>query len=457
MADIRVLICDDEKEVLGLLAQMLVTQGMSVELFATSDTLVDRLTTGVDGDADILLLDIRLPGTDGFQVLEKVRQMRPELPVVMMTAYGSIDEAVHAMRLGACDFLTKPCPREKIITTVRRTVEYQLLKKENLELRDHIKTRIDNGDVVYRSARFGTVYDQALRAAQGDATIVIQGESGTGKELLAGVIHRQSSRRGKPFLLVNCAVYSESHLEGQLFGQVRGGIADGGLFQQGLLEEADGGTLLLDDIDAMPPALQAKLCNVLLERAGAPVGAGLHRRVDIRLLASSAKDLEREVAEGRFYQDLFDRLNVVTLTIPPLRDREEDIQPLAEYYLKLFARRMQVEVDTISAEACRLLTNYLWPGNVRELKNIMERAVILADTEEITPAQLPLLQVKQDRWGKVAVGNRETTLEALEREHIARILQTTGFDKRQSAVLLGIDRRTLERKIELHGIIRPEM
>ena len=453
MTGVRVLICDDEEESLALFSRMLGNEGMAVECFASGEKLIQRLRDG--GDAALLLLDVRMPEVSGLQLLEQLRQLRPELQIIMMTAFGTIDDAVKAIRLGAYDFITKPCPRAKLLVSIRHALENDFLRRENRELRSQRKSPDAAGAIVFRSERFREIHDLALKVAGSSANIVILGESGTGKELIARVIHRQSPRSNRPFLSINCAAFSESLLESQLFGHLRGAFTGAVASHKGFLEEADGGTLFLDEIADMAPAIQAKVLRAIQEGEFFPVGAGNSRRVDVRFVAATNRELEREVAAGRFREDLFFRLSVITLKLPPLRERRDDIEPLTDYYLALFNSQMKKRVTGISTEARRLLIAYSWPGNVRELRNIMERAIILAEGCEITPESLPLTLSDGVSGPRAVVGSLESSLEQLEREHIACILEATGGHKSHSAAILGVCRRTLDRKMEAYGLGEP--
>ena len=447
----NILICDDEEGIRNYLAKMLKAQGLAVETFSDGSRLIRRIESGTDGDADLLLQDVRLPDTDGIEVLKKVKQFRPALPVVVMTAFGTIDAAVEAIKFGAYDYVTKPFPKEKILGIIGNVLEKELLRRENRELRKEV-SRSDSGVIVFKSPRFREVYDLTLQVAPSDANILILGESGTGKELIAGALHDNSPRRGRQFLSINCAALTDTLLESQLFGHVRGAFTGAVIAQKGLLEEADGGTLFLDEIGDVSAAVQAKLLRVIQERNFIPVGATRSKNVDIRFVAATNKDLEKEVAAGRFREDLYYRLNVITINLPPLRERPEDIAPLACHFLKKYARRVGKNLRTISPEALALMAEYRWPGNVRELENVLERAAILARSDTITADIIPLRPVAQvDSTPSV----RLVSLETVEREHIREVLKRTGFHKSRTAEILGISRKTLDRKIAEFAISLP--
>ncbi|MCM2357852.1 MAG: sigma-54 dependent transcriptional regulator [Geobacteraceae bacterium] len=450
MHDGKIFICDDEEGILLYLKKMLERKGLAVETFSGGAALLDRLESGSAGDAALLLLDVRMPDMDGIQALKRVKKLRPELPVVIMTAYGAIENAVEAIKLGAYDYVTKPFPREKILGVLGHALERELLLQENRALKEELNRPAAPDHIVFRSTRFREVYDLTLQVAASHANILVLGESGTGKELIAGAVHDNSSRRGRRFLSINCAALSDTLLESQLFGHVRGAFTGAITSQKGLLEEADGGTLFLDEIGDVSQAVQAKLLRVIQERDFIPVGATRAKSVDIRIVAATNRDLEQEVKNGRFREDLYYRLNVITIHLPPLRERREDIEPLASHFLRKYARRMKKEVNGIEPGALRLLAEYHWPGNVRELENVIERAVILARGERISADLLPVKPTPMD----IALPRESSTasLEQLERLHIERVLRQTGFHKSRSAELLGISRKTLDRKIAEFGL-----
>jgi DNA-binding NtrC family response regulator len=450
MIEGTIFICDDEEGILRYLKKMLEGKGLTVETFNCGVPLLDRLESGGEGDVSLLLLDVRMPDMDGIAVLKKVKKLRPELPVVIMTAYGAIENAVEAIKFGAYDYVTKPFPKEKILGVLENALEREFLLMENRALKEELNRPAEPGHIIFKSGRFREVYDLTLQVAGSHANILVLGESGTGKELIAGAIHDNSPRKGHRFVSINCAALSDTLLESQLFGHVRGAFTGAVTSQKGLLEEADGGTLFLDEIGDVSQTVQAKLLRVIQERDFIPVGATKPKCVDIRIVAATNKDLEEEVRGGRFREDLYYRLNVITINLPPLRERIEDIEPLASHFLKKYARRMKKEVAGLEEEALRLLLDYHWPGNVRELENVMERAVILAREERITSDLLPVKPPAGE--APLPQANTPVSLEELERVHIQRVLRQTGFHKSRSADLLGISRKTLDRKIAEYGL-----
>jgi DNA-binding NtrC family response regulator len=446
----KILICDDEEGILKYLNKLFTSQGYAVETFTGGHELLTRLREGDSQEADLLLQDVRMPDIDGITVLCEVKKLRPGLPVIVMTAFGTIDAAVEAIKLGAYDYVTKPFPKEKILGMIKNALEKELLIQENRSLKSELEKPICQENIIFKSSVFREVYEMTLQVAASEANILVLGESGTGKELIAGAVHYNSQRRAQRFLSINCAALTETLLESQLFGHVKGAFTGATASQKGLLLEADGGTLFLDEIGDMSLPIQAKLLRVIQEGDFIPVGATKSMTVDIRFVAATNKNLEHEVRAGRFREDLFYRLNVISIPLPPLRDRREDIKPLADHFLKKSSLRMKKSVTGITPEALKFLVDYDWPGNIRELENVIERAVILARTENLTPKELPL-------WKKEpqAPTKREgplVSLENMERDHIARTLAGTGYHKSKSAEILGISRRTLDRKIAEYGI-----
>ncbi|TGU72201.1 sigma-54-dependent Fis family transcriptional regulator [Geomonas terrae] len=454
MTQERILICDDEEGILIYLKKLLLTQGYLVETFGGGAQLLRRLREGDPTDADLILQDVRMPDMDGITVLQEVKKLRPSLPVIIMTAFGTIDAAVEAIKLGAYDYVTKPFPKEKILSVLKNALEKEQLLQENRALKSELGKPILQDAIIFRSAVFQETYDLTLQVAASEANILVLGESGTGKELIAGAIHYNSARRERRFLSINCAALTETLLESQLFGHVRGAFTGAITHQKGLLEEADGGTLFMDEIGDMSLPIQAKLLRVIQERDFIPVGATRAKSADIRFVAATNKDLEEEVRVGRFREDLYYRLNVINIPLPPLRERKDDIEPLAQHFLKKYSVKMKKEVTGVTPEALMLLCGYNWPGNIRELENVMERAVILARTPLVTPKELPIWR-KTPQKAEAQVQPQLVSLENMEKAHIERTLLGTGYHKSRSAEILGISRKTLDRKIAEYGIAIP--
>jgi DNA-binding NtrC family response regulator len=454
----HICICDDEEGILRYLKKRL--SGHQVDTFSRGSDLLARLEASDGAQIDLLLQDVRMPDMDGLQILKRVKKSRPDLPVIMMTAFGTVDDAVQAIKQGANDYLLKPFPKEKVLGMVDNVLEFRRLARENRRLREELSIAGSREPTVFASPKFRTVYDLALQVAPSEANILILGESGTGKELIAGTLHRNSLRRGHPFVSLNCAALSDTLLESQLFGHLRGAFTGAVVNQKGLLEEADGGTLFLDEIGDVSPAVQAKLLRVIQERNYIPLGATRTKKTDVRFLAATNKDLEREVSEGRFREDLYYRLNVISIELPPLRERREDIEPLALHFLWRFSGRMAKAIHSIQPEALEALQRYSWPGNVRELENVMERAVILTAGNSITAAVIPLRSTAAapavtEATIPTAPKSQMVPLEEMERHHIEAVLKGTGYHKSRTAEILKISRRTLDRRIEEFGLMDP--
>ncbi len=444
--DQRIYICDDEEGMRRYLGKVLAGWGYQVEIFASPLLLLRALEEG-RGEDDLLLLDVKMPELDGIETLRRVKQLRPNLPVLMMTGHGTIESAVEAMKLGAYDYLTKPFPQEKLFAAVQHCLERERLLDENCSLKRELRERQGCEAPVFVSAAFGEIYDLALRVAESEASVLILGESGTGKELIASTIHYHSPRAQQRFLALNCAALSETLLESQLFGHLKGAFTGAQQNQKGFLEEAHGGTLFLDEVGDLSLGLQAKLLRVLQEGEFIPVGATRAKRVDVRFVAATNKDLQEAVREGSFREDLYYRLNVIPLQLPPLRERPEDIEPLTRHFLARIARKNRRVPKGVSREALQLMLTYPWPGNVRELGNVIERGAILARGEEIMPADLPF-KAPVPAIGEAAVGNSALRLRDAERVQVGRALRQTGWNKSQAAGLLGVTRKTLDRKIK---------
>ena len=447
-----IFICDDEADMLRYLDKLLRAGGYRVETFRRGSELLARLAVGGGAGCDVILQDVRMPDMDGLEVLKQVRGQCPGLAVVIMTAHGTVDDAVSAIKQGAYDYIMKPFPREKLLGVLERLLDHRRLAEENRQLREELQRGVAGGGdaIVFRSAAFREVYDLTLQVAESEANILIMGESGTGKELIASALHRNSPRRGKPFVSLNCAALSDTLLESQLFGHVRGAFTGAVINQKGLLEEADGGTLFLDEIGDVSPAVQAKLLRVTQEKDFIVLGSTRPRKVDVRFVAATNKDLMAEVRAGRFREDLYYRLNVISINLPPLRERREDIEPLARHFLETAARRMKKEVRAIDDAALEALVRYDWPGNVRELENVIERAVILAKNGMISAGLLPLGGRKE---APAPAGSPPlVSLDEVERRHITAVLRETGFHKSRTAEILGLSRKTLDRKISEYGL-----
>jgi DNA-binding NtrC family response regulator len=444
----KIYICDDDQGVQNLLEKMLHAQGHKVSTFGQGQLLLQELHDQEEDLPDLILVDMRLPDIDGLDLLRRIMTQRPGQKVVMMSAFGTVRGAVEAMKQGAHDFLLKPFTSSELYNLVDKLIEHNRLLKENRSLKAEIRRRFDPEQVIFRSPAFGKVFEMAKKVAPSEAGILITGESGVGKEVIASTIHYTSNRRDKRFLTINCAALTDTLLESQLFGHIKGSFTGAIASHLGLIEEAEQGTLFLDEIGDISPGLQAKLLRVLQEREFIPVGSTKVRHADVRFIAATNKCLEEEVKAGNFREDLFYRLNVISLHVPPLRERPEDIPPLASFFMERFAGRDQLRINQA---ALQLLTEYSWPGNVRELENIMEMSVILAENGEINAQHLPS-KLAMENLTPMAAPKQGMSLNDVERLYIDQVYRQTRFHKIRTAQVLQIARRTLDRKLAQYNI-----
>ena len=439
----RVLVVDDEEIVRESLTDWLAEEGCAVEAVPDGASALRRIG---EEAWPVMLVDLKMPGIDGLQVLAEARRLQPDAAIVIMTAYASVDTAVQAMKMGAYDYLVKPFEPEELSHMVRRILDQQVLRRENIVLRKALKQQYRFHDLLSKSPRLQAVFDVARSAAASNSTVLLLGESGTGKELLARAIHAESPRADGPFVAVSCAALTETLLESELFGHEKGAFTGATATRKGKIELANGGTLFLDEIGDISPKLQLDLLRVLEQHEFRRVGGTEVLRVDARVLAATNRDLRQAVADGHFREDLFYRLNVIPILIPPLRDRTEDIPVLVEHFLEQLRAETGKAVEGVAREALAALMARPWPGNVRELRNVLERGVVLTRGPFITVADMELQRVPG------APGEAPTTLREAERRHIETVLARCGGNITRAARALGIDRVTLHRKIEKYGI-----
>lgn len=441
-----ILVVDDELDMRELLRDVLQERGSRVTLAQSGREALKRL--GEDEYA-VVLTDLRMKEMEGIELLKEIKRSYPETNVIIMTAFGSVETAIEAMKQGAYDYLVKPIKTEELVRVTERALREAALRQEVNRLRREVHKEYSFHQILGKSKPMREVFDLIRRVADSPTNLLITGESGTGKELVAKAIHYNSARRDAPFVPVNCAAIPEALLESELFGHMKGSFTDAKADKRGLFEEAQGGTLLLDEISELPLILQAKLLRAVQEREIRRVGATRPTAVDVRIIAATNLALAEEVKEKRFREDLYYRLNVIELRIPPLRERREDILLLVDAFLHKLADTAHKAVRGISESALLLLLDYAWPGNVRELENVIERAVTLARGEKIVPEDLP--PVVQGARGERRVideaEERTLPLHEMEKEYILRILEKTGGNKYQAAQVLGIDRKTLYRKL----------
>jgi two-component system, NtrC family, response regulator AtoC len=447
----EILVVDDEAHMRELIVKVLAREGYSVQSLPRGQEVLQTLE---EAPADLVISDIRMPEMDGLTLLQQVKRVAPETSVLMMTAFGSIDTAVQAIKAGAYDYLTKPFKNDELTVVVRRAMEERRLQAEVRALREEVRTKYTFSNILGKSKPMRDLFALISKVAGSRSTVLIQGKSGTGKELVAKAIHYNSPRHARPLVTINCGAIPKDLLESELFGHVKGAFTGAIANKRGLFEEADGGSLFLDEISELSPELQVKLLRVLQEREIRRVGDTRTVSIDVRLIAATNRDLVQAVNEGIFREDLYYRLNVIPIVLPDLKDRTEDVPVLATHFLMKYAKEADPPIEGISKDAMHLLLEYDWPGNVRELENVIERAVILAHGPQILPEDLPAQlrthQTLVPLQSKAASPHRPT-LEELERDYIATVLRETRWHQMRAAHILGIDRRTLYRKIRTYG------
>lgn len=460
----RILIIDDDSEMRSLLEDFLSNQGHEVLSFGLATEALEALQPNgrlgpqcPEGDFDLIISDIKMPQIDGLEFTTQVKKIRPEIPVILITAFGSIETAIEAMRRGAFHYVVKPFKLSEMGVNVDRALEFRSLHRENRTLRDEVKRAQSMGQVIGKSSGMKAVFDLVTRVSHATANILITGESGTGKEMVAQLIHKSGPRAHQPFIAINCTAIPETLLESELFGHAKGSFTGAIQRKKGLFEEANGGTLFLDEIGDMNVTLQSKLLRVIQEKKVRAVGENIARDVDVRIIAATHKDLKAAIKDGRFREDLYYRLSVIPLMIPPLRHRKEDIPLLAEHFLRKYAAMNHSPVTGFTKMAMAKLLDLHWEGNVRELENVIERAVVLSEGNLIEEQQIPSPEAASAEQFFAGATNNFPTIEQLEKRYIALVLEKTGRRKDKAAQILGINRRTLYRKEREYGLISPEM
>jgi two-component system, NtrC family, response regulator HydG len=448
----KILIVDDEASHRAMLRATLTAEGYETVEADDGDVAVQK----VEGEAcDLVLLDLKMPRVDGIEALRQIKSLNPVLPVLIMTAYASVDTAVEALKVGAYDYLTKPLDIDEVLLSIERTLEHFELKAENRTLKEQLQQRVGFESIIGRSKPMRNLFEVLELAAPTDATILITGESGTGKEVVARAIHGASLRREGSFVAVNCVAIPRDLLESELFGHERGSFTGATQRRIGKFEQAQGGTIFLDEIGDMPGELQAKLLRVLQERSIERLGGDRPIEVDVRIVAATNRDLELRVKEDGFREDLYFRLSVVPVQLPALRERREDIPALAEHFLGIYCKKNQRMLRGVSPRAMDRLVHYGWPGNVRELENAIERAVILCRGEYVEAECLPRA-VQESRGEVEAEGEIGVqagySLGEMEKELILKTLEQTGGNRTEAAKMLGIARQTLQNRLRAYGM-----
>jgi len=448
----KILILDDEPDMAENLERILQSSGYETTVETESPKALDIVERE---QPDLILTDLRMPGMDGMSFLEEIKTREWEIPVMILTAYASVDSAVEAMKKGAIDYLAKPFVPEELLLKVEKTLDWNRLREENRFLRERMETQDNYEGIVGQHPTLQDILRLVEKVASTDTRVLLVGESGTGKELIAQTIHRRSLRRNAPFFAINCGALAESLLESELFGHERGAFTGAVATKKGFFEAAKGGTLFLDEVGETSSAFQTRLLRVVEKGEFFKVGGTRPLNTDVRLISASNRDLHKAIAEGHFREDLFYRLSVVQIHLPPLRDRVEDIPLLAAHFLAIHSRQIKKKVKGIRPDAMGALTHYAWPGNIRELQNVIERAVIMVEAEEeIAPEQLPFNLLEK----KTEVQNPAEALKNAEREIIIKTLKECNWNRSLTAKKLGIGRRTLYDKLARLGIsLKPDL
>ena len=442
----KILVIDDDPEMCRLLSDVLKGEGFSV--LAIGESLEASKALKKE-EFDVIVTDLKMKGLKGLDLLEEAKKVAPLTPVIIITAFGTIESAIKAMKMGAYDYITKPFQIDEIVLTVKKALENRLLKKEVVRLKKEVESRYHFHRLIGKSPSMQKIYDLIQRISDSSGNVLITGESGTGKELVAKAIHYNGVRKEGPFVAVNCAAIPETLLESELFGYKRGAFTDAKTDKKGLIFGATDGTLFLDEITEMSPMLQAKLLRVIEEKEVRPLGDTNSHPIDVRIISASNRDIRSLIREGRFREDLYYRLKVIDIELPPLRERKEDIPLLVQHFTGKFSDETKKKISGVSEDALKLLVNYSWPGNVRELENVIQRAITLTQYETIRPDDLPSSMLQEIRENVLDKGLREKySIDQLEKEYIRKILIEVGGNKSKAAEILGLDRKTLYRKLE---------
>ncbi|HOG11500.1 MAG: sigma-54 dependent transcriptional regulator [Smithellaceae bacterium] len=451
MRKLNILIVEDGQSQREMLRDFLISEGHAVTEAENGEAAVSAVS---NRHFDLLLLDYKMPGMSGLEVLEEVKKINHEIDVVIITAYGTIETAVEAIKAGAVDYITKPIELDELLILVDRVAERRGLIRENDLLKQELgKTGVTAEKIIYKSSRMVELINLAGRVAASRASVLIQGESGTGKELLARLIHQLSPRASRPIVVVNCGALQENLLESELFGHEKGAYTGADARRIGRFEEADGGTLFLDEIGELSPAIQVKLLRFLQEREISRLGSNASISVDVRIISATNQDLDARVSDGAFREDLFYRLNVVAVSLPPLRERKEDLTALIDHYLEKFTRENGKNIQGLTAEARDLLLKYDYPGNIRELVNIMERAVVIAREDYITVGDLPFKNESFNNFsGRNISGSLLEMREELEKNLIIEAMAKEDNNQTRAAASLGMTRRMLRYKLKKYDL-----
>jgi two-component system response regulator HydG len=442
----RILVVDDDSEMCRMVSDILKGEGFSV--VAVHDSLEAAKLLSKE-EFDVMVTDLKMKGLKGLDLLEEANKVAPLTPVIIITAFGTIESAIKAMKMGAYDYITKPFKMDELVLTVRKALENRFLKREVVRLRKEVESRYDFHHLIGKSPLMQKIYDLIERISYSASNVLISGESGTGKELVGKAIHYNGGRKEGPFIAVNCAAIPETLLESELFGYKKGAFTDARADKRGLLFEANLGTLFLDEITEMPPTVQAKLLRVIEERKVRPLGDTGSYPIDVRIISTTNRNIGKLIREGRFREDLYYRLKVIDIELPPLRERKEDIPLIVQHFITKFNQDLKKNISGISEDALKLLLDYRWPGNVRELENIIERAITLTPYDIISLEDLPTPLAQAEDENSTGKALREKyTVDQLEKEYIKKVLIQAGGNKSKAAQILGLDRKTLYRKLQ---------
>jgi DNA-binding NtrC family response regulator len=461
MIKAKILVVDDEEIVLKSCRKILEGGGHQAFTALSGQEAFDLLDKE---PIDIVITDIKMPGMDGMEVLERIKEKYPDLLVIMITGYSTVQSAVQAMKLGAFDYIPKPFTPDEVLVVVEKALEKKSLVYENIYLRKELEAKYGFDNIIGSSPKMHEVYKLIRKVAPTDSTVLIRGESGTGKELIARAIHFNSPRKQKPFVPVDCGVLAQELLESELFGHVKGSFTGAIVTKPGLFEIADGGSIFLDEIGDINPNFQSKLLRVIQEREFTPVGGVKPKKVDLRFIVATNKDLERLVEEKQFREDLFYRLNVVSITIPPLREKKDDIPLLAYHFLRKYAKEMKKNIKSISVDAMNMLITYSWPGNVRQLENVVERAIVMAEGDTVTTEHLPFVVRAEtahpdtpspktsEELKEIKKRVRESAVESIEKSFILDALTRNDWNITRSAKDVGMQRPNFQALMRKYNI-----
>ena len=447
--NVRILIVDDEFSVRNSLSAWFEDEGYTVDVAANGKEALVKLA---ESQWDIFFLDLKMPGMSGLELQKKIMEIQPNSTIVMITAFASVESAVEAMQSGAYDYLSKPFDPDYLALMVRNIIERKQLKEEAATLKKTIEEVYTSKEIIGESAGIKKMMEDIRAVADAGSTVLIRGESGTGKELVARALHANSKRRYAPIVTINCGALPESILESELFGHEKGAFTGAQYARKGKFEMADGGTIFLDEIGNISPKIQMELLRVLEDKKFFRLGGSKEVKADFRTIAATNKDLEAAMKDSEFRSDLFYRLNVFVIEIPPLRERKSDIPLLAQHFFKIFTSQMNKPIANISSDAVKVLIDYDWPGNVRELENAIERAVVVCKSKEIRPSDFPFFHARLEDEAEAA---SDDSLEALQMKHIKKILEQTGWNISKAALVLQIDRVTLYNKISKYNLQKP--